>query len=641
MAEFGGKGDHQEIRLDSRTANMALRKLINLPQLSLALSADEQPLGFFFTEYRINASYEELPKHLIYAVISAEDKRFFSHKGFDPISLLRACWKNVKNLAIIQGGSTITQQLARVAIIRSNRRTLKRKLLELLAAIKLEKSADKKQILEAYLNAIYFGYNMFGVKTAALEYFGKDVSELDLNESAYLAGLIRGPNRYCLNKNGELGNKRKDRVLELMHKNNLISESDLVINKGRGVNAPYFCKSSLDDCPNADCYYLDYLKKYLLENHGDVFPFTQMLVKTAFDKRCQDAITQTITEFPFYDREHKISCLILDKSNGGVKALSNGLDFSSESFNIAVNGYLQPGSTIKPFILAQALKQGFSLESKFESKKLSMDLFGKKWEVGNFNEIYRGHISLAEALIYSDNTVYAQLIFHLNLDELKAFLKTVGIEIGLLTPALATGAISGGISPLQVAAAYTVFSNKGFYLPPTPIIELRKITGQKLFESRSSPRYVLDHTIASEIDDVLKRVTTEGTGVFTKHNVPNLRAKTGTTNTESWYVSYNEKYHLVTWVGEKPNFERHIDARDATPPRNTLSREDRSGFSEKTEKAVTAKQLAERIWEYLRIKRKLGEFCEVAKSIHKLNSAQVTELEGYFMPWGKNDKVYH
>lgn len=620
---------------------MNLSKLINLPQLSLAISADGQPLGVVFTEYRINASYEELPNHLIYAVISAEDKRFFSHKGFDPISLLRACWKNVKNLAIIQGGSTITQQLARVAIIRSNRRTLKRKLLELLAAIKLEKIADKKQILEAYLNAVYFGYNKFGVRTAALEYFGKDVSELDLNECAYLAGLIRGPNRYCLNQNGELGNTRKDKVLELMRKNDFISEADRVRNKGHSVNPLCFRKSSLRQSLNTDSYYLDYLKKYLLKNHCDVFPSRQMLVKTAFDERCQEAITQAIREFSSYDREHKTCCLMLDKTNGGVKALSNGLDFSSESFNIAVGGYLQPGSTVKPFILAQALKQGFSLESKFESKKLSIDLFGKKWEVGNFNEIYRGHISLAEALVYSDNTVFAQLIYHLNLSELKAFLKAVSIDVGLPTPALALGAVSGGVSPLEVGAAYTVFSNKGFYLPPTPVIELRSITGQRLFESRLSPRYVLDHHIASEIDDLLKRVPVEGTGVFTSHNVPNLRAKTGTTDTESWYVSYDEKYHLVTWVGKKRNAEYHADEKDSAAPKHATNREKQWDYSQKPEKAVTAKKLAERIWEYLRIKNKLGEFCEVAKGIHKLTSAQVTELEGYFMPWGKYGKVYH
>lgn len=611
-----------------------MEELIKLPQISSVISSDEQFFGFVFTEYRINASYEDLPKHLIYAVISAEDKRFFSHKGFDPISLLRACWKNAKNRAIVQGGSTITQQLARVAIIRSNKRTLRRKLLELLAAVKLEKTANKKQILEAYLNAIYFGSNKFGVRIAALKYFGKDVSELDLNESAYLAGLIRGPNRYCLDRDSELGNVRKDRVLELMHRNKFISKPDFAENKGNNVKLSCLSKHSPPHCPKTDGYYMDYLRKHLLKNYGDIFPSRQMLVKTMFDRKCQDAITKTIRESS-YEGQHKICCLILDKSSGGVKALNNGLDYNSEPFNIAISGYLQPGSTIKPFILAQALKQGFSLESKFESKELSMHLFGERWEVRNFNEIYRGQISLAEALVYSDNTVFAQLAYHLNLDELKTFLKTISIEVGQPTPALAIGAIGGGVSPLQVAAAYTIFSNKGVYLPPTPIIELRSITGERLFESRLFPKYVLDSTIASEIDDVLKRVPVVGTGAFAKYNVPGLRAKTGTTNTESWYVSYDEEYHLVTWVGGKTNFCPSKSEENHLKRENCSRTVEPSDCDPKAEKAVTAKQLAERIWKYLRTKTKLSEFCEVAKGIQKLSSSQVSELEGYLMPWGK------
>jgi len=207
----------------------ALHKITTLPQMSIAISLDGQYLGPVYTEYRINASYKELPKHLIEAVVAAEDKRFFSHKGFDPIALSRAFWKNLKNFSIVQGGSTITQQLARIAILRSNKKTLKRKLIELLTAIKIERIATKDEILETYLNAVYLGRNIFGVKTASLEYFGKNVSELDLNESAYLAGLIQAPNKYYQSE--ELSNKRKNKVLELMHKNNFINKKDVIKHK--------------------------------------------------------------------------------------------------------------------------------------------------------------------------------------------------------------------------------------------------------------------------------------------------------------------------------------------------------------------------------------------------------------------------
>jgi penicillin-binding protein 1A len=511
-----------------------------------------------------------------------------------------------------------------------------------LVAIKLEKIADKKGILETYLNAIYFGHNIFGVKTAALEYFGKDLSELDLNESAFLAGLIQAPNKYCISQNKELGNKRKNKVLELMHKNNFISRSDLIRNKANSLKPAYSRERSTFNYLSTNAYYLDYVKKYLLKNHADLFPFRQMIIRTTFDENCQTAIDKTIEEVALNNKGQKLSCLIMDKNDGGVKALRSGIDYQSECFNIAVNGYLQPGSTIKPFILAQALRQGISLESKFESKKLSVELLGgKRWEVRNFNDIYRGSISMAEALIYSDNSVFAQLISYLDLDALKTFLKEVGIDIGMPTLALATGAICPGISPLQVVAAYTVFSNKGYYLPATPINGIETPSGEKLFRSNLSTRYVLDSTIADEIDDVLRRVPTEGTGNFKNLVIPNLRAKTGTTDTESWYVSYDDKYHLLTWVGEKRSFECDEGEKGYVSISQSIGKRTENEYSEKTEKAITAKQIAQRIWEYLRTKNKLGDFSVVAKGIEKLNSTKVTELEGYFMPWGEHGKIYH
>jgi penicillin-binding protein 1A len=617
---------------------ISLQQFINLPQLSLAISADDQCLAPVYTEYRVNTSYRELPNHLKQAFISAEDKRFFSHKGFDPIALLRASWRNLKHFSIVQGGSTITQQLARITIIRSNKRTLQRKIPELLVAIRLERIASKEAILEAYLNAAYFGNNIFGVRTAAWEYFRKQTSALDLEESAYLAGIIRAPNRYLRYSN--LLNKRKNRVLELMHQNGFISRETLLKQKILFRKTPHFQNPhSPTSNPKTAIYYVNYVRKYLLENHGDFFPAKQMIVKTAFDRNCQEAIDLSAKAIASNRTPQRICSLIIEKSNGMVRAVTSGIDPLFQQFNIAVDGYLQPGSTIKPFILTEALRQGFSLESKFESKKLCIDLPGAKtWEVKNFNNIYRGTISLSEALIASDNTVFAQLVLRLDLDKLKAFLKTVGIDVGIPTLSLATGATSKGTSPLQIAAAYTIFSNRGHYLQPTPIIELRTPTGKKLFESELIPRRVIEDSIASEIDDVLKRVVTHGTGVFQKLSIPNLRAKTGTTNNDSWYVSYDDKYHLLTWVGndldDKCKMVEHGHTLDSN-----LVLEEEENLRREQEKALTAKQLAERIWKYLITKNRLTDFFGVAKGIESLTSKQVTELEGYFMPWGTYGQV--
>ena len=290
--------------------------------------------------------------------------------------------------------------------------------------------------------------------------------------------------------------------------------------------------------------------------------------------------------------------------------------------------------------MAQALKQGFSLESKFESKKLKIDLpGGKQWEVRNFNGIYRGEISLAEALIHSDNTVFAQLILLLDINELKALLKAVGIDVGMPTPSLATGATSKGISPLQIASSYTVFSNKGYYLPPVPIVELKTITGEKLLESKISPRYVLECSIANEIDDVLKRVTIEGTGILEKFSVSNIRSKTGTTAIDSWYVSYNDKYHLLTWVENESNCEqKEVKNNEASTKKSVI--EEAAHNHRKQEKAITAKQLARRIWYYLQNFDNFAHFEEVAKGVDRLKPEDATRLEGYFLPWGQYGNLY-
>jgi len=525
-----------------------------------------------------------------------------------------------------------------MAIIRSNKRTLQRKIAELLAAIRIERIAPKEDILEAYLNAVYFGNNIFGVRTAAWEYFHKKVSALNLEESAYLAGIIRGPNRYL--RHNDLLNKRKNKVLDLMYQNGFISKETLLEQKILCSKSLYFQNPRpIVSNQKTAIYYLNYLRKYLLENHGDLFPSKQMIVKTAFDRNCQDSIDLSVNEITSNSPLQIISCLIMDKSNGMVKAITSGIDPTFQQFNIAVNGNLQPGSTIKPFILAEALRQGFSLESKFESKKICIDLPGTKtWEVKNFNDIYRGTIPLSEALISSDNTVFAQLILRLDLDKLKSFLKAVGIDVGIPTPALATGATSKGTSPLQIAAAYTVFSNRGNYLQPTPIIELRTITDEKLFESKVIPRRVIEDSIASEIDDVLKKVVTHGTGIFQKLNLPNLRAKTGTTNTDSWYVSYDDKYHLLTWVGNDLDDKCQTVEHSHTLCSKSVPKEERNVSSEQG-KAFTAKQLAERIWKYLITKNNLAEFFGVAEGIESFDSKKVTELEGYFMPWGKYGQV--
>lgn len=543
------------------------------PQMSAAITADGILVGAIATEHRLSVSYDSLAPSLIAAVLSAEDKRFFRHRGIDWLALLRASFRNMRAGTIVQGGSTITQQLARNAVLKDTRRTLKRKALEAAIAKILEGIFSKDEILEAYLNACYFGHGVFGVRLAALSSFGKEPSDLDTEEAAYLAGLLRGPARYCSCCRPESARSRTRHVLALMAKNKTPSSY-----RRSGPVRRFERRSTLvDKCPWTAQYFLDCVKQWLLTHCGTLFPAKPLIVTTTLDITAQLAVESACQEAWRRGYRGRLACVVQNSCSGAILGLAGGVRYSEQPFNCAINARLQPGSLIKPFILAAAIEAGISPERVYRSAPLVIEQpNGTPWNVRNFGDIYRGPISLSEALIYSDNSVYVQLTLDLGLRPISDVLRRVDVSTARLTPAIATGSLAPGLAPLRLCTSYCAFASRGFISPATPVMSVATETGEFLYRHQHTPFAALSPTAADLVSSVLREVPIRGTGRFDPP-LSDLHAKTGTTDTGAWYASYDQSFQVLTWV----------DTASSPPPASWG-------------KAVTAGLLAERIWRLLR-----------------------------------------
>lgn len=552
-------------------SNVLAAQIRELPQLSVALSADRIVLGAVYVEHRINASYLAFGARLLRAVIAAEDKRFFVHCGIDPLAMMRAAWKNVRRGRIVQGGSTITQQLVRNVILRDTRRTFSRKLLEILSALRLEKCVSKPEILEAYLNSAYFGHGMFGVRLASLEIFNKEPIELTDQESAHLAGLLRAPARYCYCCNPASAALRTQRVLGRVARARYLPAVPSTSFPARRWRRR---KELTTACPATLPYFLDYVRQWLLSNCRSHFPSRRLIVRTSLSPECQLALEESVAEFRRLGFTGRLLSVIQDAGTGLVRGLAGGSDHAQQPFNAAINGRLQPGSIVKPLILAAAVEAGIALDKTYVSRPLEISLGdGRIWNVHNFQDTYRGSITVAEALVHSDNTVFAQLVLDVGLDRLSIFLKRLGYRAGV-TPAIATGAVRIPMSPLEMCASYSLFSSGGFLYASSPVTSVSTEEGAEVHEYRPAvPKPVLDPWIAESIRPLLHDVATRGTGTIPS-GLADLHAKTGTTDTGFWYMSFDPSYRVLAWVEKEPSVptETYVD------------------------KGITAKALADRIW---------------------------------------------
>jgi penicillin-binding protein 1A len=573
------------------------QKIQTLPQSSVLLAADGTLLSCVHDENRISVPLCEVSAPVLRALIAVEDRRFFFHAGVDLRAIARAAYKNLRAFRVVQGGSTITQQLARAAILRRADRTVHRKILEMLVALSLEREFTKLQILEAYLNAAYFGHNIYGIELAALTFCGKHAVALDETDAAYLIGLLKAPARYCRCCNPEKAMQRTSLVLQLSGQRTGI------------ISSGYFQRSSrrrpshADSLPLTSGYSSQFVRLWLRKHLPAKYPTQPLKVHTTIDPHCQLVLELALAEVRRIGYVGRLACVLQDTRSGAVKALSGGVNFQDQEFNAATDGRLQPGSLLKPFILLAAFEAGVPLNQRYQSRPLDIRFkYGRPWIVRNAGDRYRGWMTVSDALIVSDNTVYVQLLLEIGIDRVRRLLDAVGISCENATPALATGSIRPGVSPLQICSAYSVFSAGGTFFPNTMIKWIADESGTRVWEDRPSPVTICSSTSAGAVSEVLRRVNSEGTGVLPVPR-PGLAAKTGTSSSGGWHVSFDDAHRLLTWTES-----------DFFPV----------GISQYPHKAVSAKALSSRIWRLL-ARPKLG-FSELFSLFAGVDSMSVRDL---------------
>ena len=505
---------------------------------------------------RLSIDINKVPQNLQNAFIAAEDNRFYEHIGIDPIGIFRAIFANLTNRGIAQGGSTITQQLAKNAFL-SQEQTLKRKIQEAMLALEIEHKYSKKEILEMYMNQIYFGQGAYGIQTAAKTYFNKDVNELTLTQCAMLAGLPKSPNYYSPFNNLNEAKKRKNVVLDQMVKYGYVSaaEAEDAKNQDLGLSKSHQSKE-------ADEYasFIDYVSQQVAKKYGDDALYKEGLkIYTTMDVDKQHAAVRAMRNLPNnYTDENGLTqpqaaIVSIDPKTGHILAMVGGR--GQDSFNRASMAVRQPGSAFKPFVYLTALQHDMTPDTTMNDQPVT---YGN-WSPKNAGGSYSGTMTLSDALAHSVNTIAVQLADQVGTKNIIANAKKMGIttlDAKDDNLAMALGGLTKGVTPLEMASAYGTFANKGVHVKPTAIVKILDRNGNVLedastLEKEETKTRVMSEREAYEMTTMLEGVIDHGTGTAAAIGRP-AAGKTGTTddNKDAWFVGYTPDIVTAVWIGD-------------------------------------------------------------------------------------------
>ncbi|MDF2658935.1 MAG: family penicillin-binding protein [Paenibacillus sp.] len=517
---------------------------------------------------------ERIPLHLQHAIVAVEDKRFYDHAGVDAIGILRALMQNLRAGGVAEGGSTITQQLAKNMFL-SHDQTLSRKVTEAGYAFKIEQTYDKERILETYLNQIYFGEGQWGIQKAANTYFGKDVADLTLPESAMLAALPKAPTHYSPFKNKEKALERRNLVLDLMLAGKYIGEDD----HRKAIATPVvLAEHQQENLRSLYPYYMDQVIEEAIELYG--FTERQLLagglrIYTRLDPAVQAAMDKAFGNDSLFpksapDQLVQSGAVILDPYTGGVLGLVGGRgEHVFRGFNRATQLKRQPGSSFKPLVVyAPALEQGYGPHSRLYDGPL--DING--YRPTDWDKRTRGEVTMREAIIRSWNIPPVWLLNEIGLQTGQAFVQRLGIPLakGDNNLAIALGGLQEGVSPLQMAQAFGAFPNLGSMMPAHTIEKITTADGRVLAEAKPSPVAVMSPSTAFAMTGMLLDAVREGTGSNAALNRPTA-GKSGTTQLPSgapfegieggtkdaWFVGYTPELVGAVWIGYDQTDRNH------------------------------------------------------------------------------------
>ena len=482
-----------------------------------------------------------LPKYLPQAFVAIEDRRFYYHFGLDPIGITRAIFVNIMRGRLREGGSTLTQQLAKNLFL-TQERTLERKLQELVLAVWLELKFTKDQILELYLNRVYFGAGAYGVEAAAQRYFGKSARAVTLSEAAMLAGLVRSPSRLAPTRNPELAQRRALLVLTAMADAGFITEEMRKIAQTRPP------RIATNRGPGSSGYVADFVMDALNDYVGQFD--VDVTVQTTIDPVLQTAAERTLAdELAKNGQKFGVSqgAIVAMDTNGAVRALVGGVDYNESQFNRAVSAKRQPGSAFKPFVYLTALERGMTPDTVRDDAPVQV----RGWRPENFSHQYYGPVSLQTALALSLNTVAVRLALEVGPAAVAKTAQRLGI-VSELQPNASLALGTSEVSVLELVGAYVPFANGGIGVIPHVILQVRDARGKILY-ARSQPGHgrVITPPHVGQMNQMLQETLITGTAK--RASIPNWPAggKTGTSQDfrDAWFVGYTGALVTGVWLG--------------------------------------------------------------------------------------------
>ncbi len=518
-------------------------------------------------ENRLPVALNKVPKDLQNAFVATEDARFYKHIGVDPRAILRAIFANVAGGGVSEGASTITQQLARNALL-SQEQTLKRKIQEAVLAIQIERQYTKQEILELYLNQIYFGQGAYGVQAAAWVYFGKNVENLNLAECALLAGIPKSPNYFSPLNNLKAAKERQGVVLDQMVKYEFISQD--TANKAKSVELKLTSRSP--GSGGEASYFVDYVTQQLIDKYGaDAVYKDGLKVYTSLDLNMQRAAEKAMGKLPTYRTDAKGikqpqgALVSIDPHNGHIKAMVGGR--GTDQFNRAVLAERQPGSAFKPFVYLAAIESGMTPATIVEDKPVT---FGN-YSPTNYDHKFRGRVTLRTALEQSLNVIAVKLAKQVGPEKPLYYAQQMGIStlvtrgsVNDVNLAMALGGLSRGVTPLELAGAYGVLANGGVRVEPTSILRVVDRVGKVLEQHQPQAKAVINERSAYILTDMMRGVITRGTGGGANIGRP-AAGKTGTTSDykDAWFVGFTPDLVTAVWMGfDTPEYLNGITGGD-------------------------------------------------------------------------------
>ncbi|NPA74254.1 MAG: PBP1A family penicillin-binding protein [Epsilonproteobacteria bacterium] len=512
--------------------------------------------NIFGKENRIYAKYKDIPPMVVESLVAIEDTLFFEHPGINPEAIFRAAIKDIKAMKFVEGASTLTQQLIKDTVLTRDKKIM-RKIKEALLAIRVDSILSKEDIIERYLNQVYFGHGYYGIKTASLGYFHKDLDELDLKEIAMLVGLPKAPSAYNPTKHMDLSLARANMVLNRLYQLGWIDKS-------RYEKALTERPKVYDDTltKNKAPYIVDEVLKRVRKKYKDLRTGGYKIY-TSIDLELQqlakEALKYGYDNIVKRDKEDENSTLngaivVLDNHTGKVLAMVGGVDYKKSPYNRATQAKRQPGSSIKPFIYQLALNEGYNQATKIPdiSRVYKDEVNDKDWTPRNYENNFEGLITLEDALVHSRNLATINLVNMLGLKNVYTYLNSLGFKGVPYDLSISLGSFV--VSPYDFAGKYTLFSNYGQMMKPLLITKIATRYGNsENFMPEGKP--INEPKQAFLIVDILKQVVSRGTGRRARVKGIETAGKTGTTNNfvDAWFCGFTPDIEVITWYGHDNN----------------------------------------------------------------------------------------